>query len=70
MALPVLPLIEPDLDRRYLPFPTTDVQQAYWVGRNATFELGNVGNHAYIEVEAIELDLAEEVHAADCTGWD
>ncbi|HJT58388.1 MAG TPA: amino acid adenylation domain-containing protein [Ktedonobacteraceae bacterium] len=56
-ALPGLPLIEPDPGRRYLPFPITDVQQAYWVGRNAEFELGNVGNHGYIEVEAIELDL-------------
>jgi pyochelin synthetase len=57
VALPTLPLIEPNPGQRYLPFPTTDVQQAYWVGRNAAFELGNVGNHGYIEVEALELNL-------------
>ncbi|HEX3642149.1 MAG TPA: condensation domain-containing protein, partial [Ktedonobacteraceae bacterium] len=52
-----LPRIEPDPERRYEPFPTTDVQQAYWVGRHAAFEIGNVGNHGYIEVEATDLDL-------------
>jgi len=45
----LLPRIEPDPERRYEPFPTTDVQQAYWVGRHAAFEIGNVGNHGYIE---------------------
>ncbi len=55
--LSLLPLIEPDPNTRYYPFPTTDIQQAYWVGRNAAFEIGNVGNHGYIEVEAIDLDL-------------
>jgi amino acid adenylation domain-containing protein len=54
---PELPPIEPDPERRYEPFPTTDVQQAYWVGRHAAFEIGNVGNHGYIEVEATDLDL-------------
>jgi len=54
---PELPRIEPDPERRYEPFPITDVQQAYWVGRHAAFEIGNVGNHGYIEVEATDLDL-------------
>jgi pyochelin synthetase len=49
--------IVPAPDQRYLPFPTTDVQQAYWIGRNPTFELGGVGNHVYLEIEAIDLDL-------------
>jgi pyochelin synthetase len=52
-----LATIEPDPKRRYEPFPITDVQQAYWVGRQAAFEIGNVGNHGYIEVEATDLDL-------------
>jgi pyochelin synthetase len=52
-----LPPIEPDPKQRYEPFPTTDVQQAYWVGRHAAFEIGNVGNHGYIEVEATDLEL-------------
>jgi pyochelin synthetase len=52
-----LPLIKPDPKRQYEPFPMTDVQQAYWVGRHASLEIGNVGNHGYIEVEATDLDL-------------
>jgi len=58
-----LPRIEPDPERRFEPFPTTDVQQAYWVGRHAAFEVGNVGNHGYIEVEATDLDLDRFNHA-------
>ena len=52
-----LPIIEPDLAARALPFPMTEVQQAYWVGRQAGFEGGNVGNHGYIEVTANGLDV-------------
>ncbi len=47
--------------QRYLPFPSTDIQQAYWIGRGSSFELGNVGNHGYIEVEAVDLDLARSL---------
>jgi pyochelin synthetase len=57
LTLPSLPLIESNPSLRYYPFPLTDVQQAYWVGRSLAFELGNVGNHGYIEVEADGLDL-------------
>ena len=49
--------IVPAPDQLYQPFPITDVQRAYWLGRYAAFELGNVGNHGYIEVEAVDLDL-------------
>ncbi len=52
-----LPTIEPDVASRYEPFPLTDVQQAYWVGRHMAFEIGGVGNHGYIEAEAIDLDF-------------
>ncbi len=44
-------------DQRHLPFPLTDVQQAYWIGRTGTFELGNVATHAYLELESADLDL-------------
>ncbi|MEO0688243.1 MAG: phosphopantetheine-binding protein, partial [Cyanobacteria bacterium J06649_11] len=37
-----LPKLVPDLNQRYEPFPLTDIQQAYWIGRNQAFELGNV----------------------------
>jgi epothilone synthetase B len=52
-----LPQIVPDPDQRYLPFPLTDIQQAYWVGRTSAYELGNVSIHMYWELERAGLDL-------------
>lgn len=46
-----------DPSQRYQPFPLTDVQQAYWIGRNSAFELGNVSTHGYLEVDTSDLDL-------------
>jgi amino acid adenylation domain-containing protein len=53
----IFPSVVVNLDQRYTPFPTTDVQQVYWVGRSGVFDIGNVGNHAYIEVAANGLDM-------------
>ncbi len=47
----------PDAMSRYAPFPLTEVQQAYWVGRRSDFELGSIGSHGYMEVESCDLDL-------------
>ncbi|WP_414586468.1 amino acid adenylation domain-containing protein [Scytonema sp. PCC 10023] len=44
-------------NQRYQPFPLTDVQQAYWLGRSKMFELGNVAAHFYLETESVDLDL-------------
>ena len=55
----VLPTIVPELDRRYEPFPLTDMQHAFWVGRSGVFELGNVANHGYYEIEGKNLDLSK-----------
>ncbi len=41
---------------RYEPFPLTDVQKAYWLGRSNYFELGNVGCHVYFEFDVSEAD--------------
>jgi amino acid adenylation domain-containing protein len=49
--------IVPNPDQRYQPFPLTEVQQAYWIGRSETFELGNVSAHIYLEIETNGLDL-------------
>jgi amino acid adenylation domain-containing protein len=52
-----LPLIVPDAGRRHVPFPLTDVQQAYWIGRTGAFELGNVSTHVYVEFEGDGIDV-------------
>lgn len=52
-----LPKIIPNAKRRYEPFPLTDIQEAYWIGRNSGFELGNVASHLYLEAESEDLDL-------------
>jgi amino acid adenylation domain-containing protein len=49
--------IVPDPERRFEQFPLTDIQQAYWLGRGAAFELGNVGSHVYQELDFTGLDL-------------
>ncbi|WNF06405.1 non-ribosomal peptide synthetase [Brevibacillus borstelensis] len=53
----VLPTISPNLEKRTEPFPLTDIQQAYWVGRNGFYELGNVSTHSYLELETVNLDI-------------
>ena len=49
--------LNPDPDKRYVPFPLTDIQQAYWIGESSIFELGNVKAHTYDEYEIVDLDL-------------
>lgn len=39
------------------PFPLTDIQQAYWLGRGSGFELGSVATHVYREFECTGLDV-------------
>ncbi|MEO1375494.1 MAG: condensation domain-containing protein, partial [Cyanobacteria bacterium J06635_10] len=58
-----LPKLVPDLNQRYEPFPLTDIQQAYWIGRNQAFELGNVSTHGYREIETVGLSV-EQVEQA------
>ncbi|MFJ5483610.1 amino acid adenylation domain-containing protein [Pectobacterium actinidiae] len=43
---------------RHAPFPLTDVQQAYLVGRQPGFALGGVGSHFFVEFEVADLDVA------------
>lgn len=47
----VLVKIIPEPDKRFEPFQLNDLQQAYFVGRSAEFELGNVATHVYFEIE-------------------
>jgi pyochelin synthetase len=46
-----LPQIAPDLGHRYEPFPLTDVQQTYWIGRCGMYDLSACGANVYMEFE-------------------
>ncbi|QSQ26197.1 amino acid adenylation domain-containing protein [Pyxidicoccus parkwayensis] len=52
------PAVRPAAAERFRPFPMTDLQQAYWVGRRAVFELGDIGPSSYIELDFQDLDVA------------
>ena len=43
--------VHPDLENRFEPFPLTDLQQAYLIGRSEGIELGNISCHCYFEVD-------------------
>ena len=55
--LPDLPSLTPDPAHRYEPFPLTDLQQAYLLGRSGFFDLGNVAASFYVELAVAELDV-------------
>ncbi|NEP60059.1 MAG: amino acid adenylation domain-containing protein [Symploca sp. SIO2G7] len=52
-----LPVVVPAPEQRYETFPLTDMQHAFWIGRSGIFELGDVGNHGYYEIEGKDLNL-------------
>ena len=49
--------IVPDKENLYKPFPLTDVQMAYWIGRQGVFDLGDVSTHCYFEFNCLDLDI-------------
>ena len=59
------PALEADRKNRFEPFPLTDLQHAYWVGRNGSLEMGNVATHFYVEFDCPQLDL-ERLNDALC----
>jgi amino acid adenylation domain-containing protein len=61
----VFPALTPDLAARHEPFPLTDMQEAYWVGRQESVELGGVGAYGYSELRLRELDLDRFSRAID-----
>jgi nonribosomal peptide synthetase protein BlmIV len=50
------PVLRPRPQDWYEPFPLTDVQAAYWVGRDSDLALGNIATHSYFELDAPALD--------------
>lgn len=53
-----LPTVAADPGHANDPFPLTRIQQAYWVGRGAGFELSGRSAHVYAEIEGPALDTA------------
>jgi epothilone synthetase B len=56
---PPLPTIVSNPHERYQPFPLTDIQQAYWLGRSGVFELSNVSTHVYVEIETVDITIEQ-----------
>ncbi len=56
-SLSDLPTIVPNAGEMHEPFPLTEIQHAYWVGRGRDLELGNVATIFYYELDADGLDL-------------
>ena len=44
-------------EHEYEPFPLTNVQFAYWIGRKGAFSMGQVSTHCYYEFDCEELDI-------------
>ena len=55
-AAAALAPILPDPASEDRPFPLTDVQQAYWIGRDSAFAGGGTAAHIYFEVDSTSLD--------------
>jgi yersiniabactin nonribosomal peptide synthetase len=51
--------LSPDPDAHNRPFALTEVQQAYWVGRQKGFTLGGIGSQFFVEFEVDQLDVAQ-----------
>jgi len=58
-----LPSLVRDPENRFAPFPLTDSQQAVWIGRGSSIELGSVGCAGYFEWEAPDLDIERFLRA-------
>ena len=53
-----VPVGAPDLANRYAPFPLTDMQMAYYLGRRDDIALGSVSCYLYTEFDTDTVDVA------------
>lgn len=56
-------VLQIDPEQQYEPFPLTGIQEAYFLGRNNTYQYGGVSCHIYMEIEYpfLDPDRVEEV---------
>ena len=52
-----LPSLNPDHGARYQPFPLTEVQQTYLIGRSGAYDLGDIATQVYSEIEVGMIDV-------------
>ncbi|MES2355404.1 MAG: amino acid adenylation domain-containing protein [Pseudomonadota bacterium] len=52
-----MPVIIPNITDKYQPFPLTDLQHAYWLGRDSAMEMGSIATHLYVEFDCQGLDV-------------
>ena len=52
-------MLQPDPANAALPFAMTDVQQAYWIGRQDLFPLGQVSTHLYSEIKVEDHEIEQ-----------
>ena len=60
-----LPEVTLEPGQRNEPFPLTDLQYAYWIGRGDAYEMGGIASKAYVELECADLDLDRAIKASD-----
>lgn len=48
---------ETDKQNLYTPFPLTDVQKAYIIGKNSDYSLGNISTHYYYELDVENINV-------------
>lgn len=51
-------VLQTDPAGRFEPFPLTEIQKAYWIGRKGVYDLGQVSTHYYFEIENNDFKIA------------
>ncbi|MPQ96927.1 amino acid adenylation domain-containing protein [Modestobacter sp. I12A-02628] len=62
---PLVPPLLPDPGSRQESFPLSDIQQAYWIGRDPMFELGDVSALLYVELRVRDFDVQRAERALE-----
>ncbi len=60
-----LPQIQPDKQNWHEPFPLSEIQEAYLIGRSEGIELGNISCYGYDDLDVLDWDRARFESALD-----